>query len=92
MKNGGFYVAKDRNYVYFNQNRLEGVDPKSLTTILENVAKYKNAVFAFGKEMPRYIDLKSVRVPGDGYVHDKNGLYYMYKGELIKVSAGDSSD
>lgn len=77
--------SKDRNNVYFYQNRLDGADPSSFEIITSNVAKDKNAIFAFGKKMPNYIDMSSIRVPGDGYVYDKNGRYHLYKGEWIKT-------
>jgi hypothetical protein len=77
--------SKDNNNVYFYQNRLEGADPKSFKIIKGNVGKDKNAIFAFGKKMPSYIDMSSVRVPGDGYIYDKNGRYHLYQGEWIKT-------
>lgn len=82
---GGSF-SKDRNNVYFYQHRLDGADPTSFEIIADNVAKDKNAIFAFGKKMPSYIDMSSVRVPGDGYIYDKNGRYHLYKGEWIKTA------
>lgn len=76
--------SKDKNNVYFYQNRLEGADPKSFKIIKGNVGKDKNAIFAFGKKMPSYIDMSSVRVPGDGYICDKNGRYYLHKSDWVK--------
>lgn len=77
--------SKDKNSVYFFQNRLDGADPNSFEIIKDNVAKDKSAIFAFGKKMPSYIDRASVRVPGDGYIYDKNGRYHLHKGEWIRT-------
>jgi hypothetical protein len=75
--------SKDKNNVYFLRNRLDGADPSSFEVIADNVAKDKNAIFAFGKKMPSYVDRTSIRVPGDGYIYDKNGRYHLHKGEWI---------
>ena len=77
--------SMDKNNVYFLRNRLDGADPSSFEVIAVNVAKDKKSIFAFGKKMPNYIDRESVRVPGDGYIYDKNGRYHLYKGEWIKT-------
>lgn len=77
--------SKDKNNVYFFQNRLHGADPNSFEVIKGNVAKDKHAIFAYGKKMPSYIDRSSIRVPGDGYIYDKNGRYYLYHGEWKKI-------
>ena len=77
--------SKDKGNVYYNQNRLESADPKTFMIIAGNVARDKNYIYAFGKRMPAYIDKPSVRVPGDGYIYDKNGRYHLYQGEWIKT-------
>ena len=77
--------SKDKNNVYYFHEPLDGADPSSFEIIKGNVGRDKNAVFAFGKKMPSYIDLPSVRVPGDGYVYDRNGRYHLYKGDWVKT-------
>lgn len=79
-----YSFSKDKNGVYYDHYRLDGADPKSFEIIGINVGKDKNAIFAFGRKMPSFVDLLSVRAPGDGYIYDRNGRYFLRSGKWAK--------
>ncbi|BBM56764.1 hypothetical protein JMUB4039_0742 [Leptotrichia trevisanii] len=73
----GYYIAKDKNNVYYNGKKMENVDSKSFKNFGDFIGKDKNRVFyVTGNEDIKDVDAKSFEIMGDTrYFRDKNNIF-----------------
>ena len=73
----GYYIAKDKNNVYYNGKKMENVDSKSFKNFGDFIGKDKNRVFYItGNEDIKDVDAKSFEIMGDTrYFRDKNNIF-----------------
>ena len=73
----GYYIAKDKNNVYYNGKKMENVDSKSFKNFGNFIGKDKNRVFYItGNEDIKDADAKSFEIMGDTYYfRDKNNIF-----------------
>ncbi|BBM38190.1 hypothetical protein JCM16775_0898 [Leptotrichia hofstadii] len=72
-----YYIAKDKNNVYYNGKKMENVDSKSFKNFGDFIGKDKNRVFYItGNEDIKDADAKSFEIMGDTYYfRDKNNIF-----------------
>ena len=73
----GYYIAKDKNNVYYNGKKMENVDSKSFKNFGNFIGKDKNRVFYItGNEDIKDADAESFEIMGDTrYFRDKNNIF-----------------
>ena len=73
----GYYIAKDKNNVYYNGKKMENVDSKSFKNFGNFIGKDKNRVFYItGNEDIKDADAESFEIMGDTYYfRDKNNIF-----------------
>ena len=73
----GYYIAKDKNNVYYNGKKMENVDSKSFKNFGNFIGKDKNRVFYItGNEDIKDADAESFEIMGDTYYFkDKNNIF-----------------
>lgn len=73
----GYYIAKDKNNVYYNGKKMENVDSKSFKNFGDFIGKDKNRVFYItGNEDIKDVDAESFEIMGDTYYfRDKNNIF-----------------
>jgi len=73
----GYYIAKDKNNVYYNGKKMENVDSKSFKNFGDFIGKDKNRVFYItGNEDIKDADASSFEIMGDTYYfRDKNNIF-----------------
>ena len=73
----GYYIAKDKNNVYYNGKKMENVDSASIKTFGNFIGKDKNRVFYItGNEDIKDADAESFEIMGDTrYFRDKNNIF-----------------
>ena len=73
----GYYIAKDKNNVYYNGKKMENVDSKSFKNFGDFIGKDKNRVFYItGNEDIKDADAESFEIMGDTYYfRDKNNIF-----------------
>ena len=73
----GYYIAKDKNNIYYNGKKMENVDSKSFKNFGDFIGKDKNRVFYItGNEDIKDVDAKSFEIMGDTrYFRDKNNIF-----------------
>ena len=72
-----YYIAKDKNNVYYNGKKIENVDSKSFKNFGNFIGKDKNRVFYItGNEDIKDADAESFEIMGDTYYfRDKNNIF-----------------
>jgi len=72
-----YYIAKDKNNVYYNGKKMENVDSKSFKNFGDFIGKDKNRVFYItGNEDIKDADAESFEIMGDTYYfRDKNNIF-----------------
>ena len=73
----GYYIAKDKNNVYYNGKKMENVDSASVKMFGNFIGKDKNRVFYItGNEDVKDADASSFEMMGDTrYFRDKNNIF-----------------
>ena len=73
----GYYIAKDKNNVYYKGTKMENVDSASVKTFGNFIGKDKNRVFYItGNEDIKDADASSFEIMGDTYYfRDKNNIF-----------------
>ena len=73
----GYYIAKDKNNVYYKGTKMENVDSASVKTFGNFIGKDKNRVFYItGNEDIKDADASSFEIMGDThYFRDKNNIF-----------------
>ena len=73
----GYYIAKDKNNVYYKGTKMENVDSASVKTFGNFIGKDKNRVFYItGNEDIKDADAESFEIMGDTYYfRDKNNIF-----------------
>lgn len=73
----GYYIAKDKNNVYYKGRKMENVDSASIKTFGNFIGKDKNRVFYItGNEDIKDADASSFEIMGDTYYfRDKNNIF-----------------
>ena len=73
----GYYIAKDKNNVYYKGTKIENVDSASVKTFGNFIGKDKNRVFYItGNEDIKDADAESFEIMGDTrYFRDKNNIF-----------------
>ena len=73
----GYYIAKDKNNVYYNGKKMENVDSTSFKNFGNFIGKDKNRVFYItGNEDIKDADAESFEIMGDTcYFRDKNNIF-----------------
>ena len=73
----GYYIAKDKNNVYYNGKKMENVDSASIKTFGNFIGKDKNRVFYItGNEDIKDADAESFEIMEDTrYFRDKNNIF-----------------
>ncbi|WP_455045909.1 DKNYY domain-containing protein [Leptotrichia trevisanii] len=73
----GYYIAKDKNNVYYNGKKMENVDSKSFKNFGDFIGKDKNRVFyVAGNKDIKDVDAESFEMMGDtDYFRDKNNVF-----------------
>ena len=73
----GYYIAKDKNNVYYKGTKMENVDSASVKIFGNFIGKDKNRVFYIqGNENIKDADASSFEIMGDTrYFRDKNNIF-----------------
>lgn len=73
----GYYIAKNKNNVYYKGTKMENVDSASVKTFGNFIGKDKNRVFYItGNEDIKDADAESFEIMGDTrYFRDKNNIF-----------------
>ena len=73
----GYYIAKDKNNVYYKGTKMENVDSASVKIFGNFIGKDKNRVFYItGNEDIKDADAESFEIMGDTrYFRDKNNIF-----------------
>ena len=73
----GYYIAKDKNNVYYKGTKMENVDSASVKMFGNFIGKDKNRVFYItGNEDVKDADASSFEIMGDTrYFRDKNNIF-----------------
>ena len=69
----GYY--KDKNFVYYENEKIDGVDAKSFEVLGNGYFRDKNNVY-FEKKKLNVLDIKSFRILGNNYAADDKAVYY----------------
>lgn len=73
----GYYIARDKNNVYYKGRKMENVDSASIKTFGNFIGKDKNRVFYItGNKDIKDADAESFEIMGDTYYfRDKNNIF-----------------
>lgn len=74
---GSNFYAKDKNYVFFGNEKLKNADPKSFEILTDGFSKDKNHVYFLNFLMPER-DANTFEILNNYYSKDKNHVYYEY--------------
>lgn len=86
----GYYIAKDKNNVYYNGKKMENVDSKSFKNFGDFIGKDKNRVFyVAGNKDIKDVDAESFEMMGDtDYFRDKNNVFVVKYSNYLSDEQG----
>ena len=86
----GYYIAKDKNNVYYNGKKMENVDSKSFKNFGDFIGKDKNRVFYVTRnEDINDVDAESFEMMGDtDYFRDKNNVFVVKYSNYLSDEQG----
>ncbi|WP_369717032.1 DKNYY domain-containing protein [Leptotrichia sp. HSP-536] len=93
--------SKDKNYIYLNNKKLEGIDVKTFEKMQANLIRDKNDIYKVeeneGKDgfkivpINARIDFKNLKNLDWGYFKDDKNIYYFDGDKFEKIEGADAS-
>ena len=93
--------SKDKNYIYLNNKKLEGIDVKTFEKMQANLIRDKNDIYKVEENEGKHgfkivpinarIDFKNLKNLDWGYFKDDKNIYYFDGDKFEKIEGADAS-
>ena len=93
--------SKDKNYIYLNNKKLEGIDVKTFEKMQANLIRDKNDIYKVEENEGKHgfkivpinakIDFKNLKNLDWGYFKDDKNIYYFDEDKFEKIEGADAS-
>ena len=93
--------SKDKNYIYLNNKKLEGIDVKTFEKMQANLIRDKNDIYKVEENEGKHgfkivpinarIDFKNLKNLDWGYFKDDKNIYYFNGDKFEKIEGADAS-
>ena len=93
--------SKDKNYIYLNNKKLEGIDVKTFEKMQANLIRDKNDIYKVEKDEEKHefkivpinakINFKNLKNLDWGYFKDDKNIYYFDGDKFEKIEGADAS-